>query len=241
MKRTERHHLKDNELANLALGARRAVEGRTTLMTAALGVVIAVLLGTLGYRAWTGRGEARAQALLTESVVVEETPVGPPPAAGTPDSDPRFATERERLEAVLTKFNAVTDQYPSTDAAAIAGYKAAATLLALGRPKEAAVAYQQVVDRAPSSLYGRMARLGVAEAEAQAGEHEKAITAYKELADRNDGIVPLEGILMQLGKTYRGAGRNDDARQTFTRIVEEFPASPFSEEARLELESLKET
>jgi TolA-binding protein len=241
MKRTERHHLKDNELANLALGARRAVEGRTTLMTAGLGILIAVALGALGYRAWMGRSEARAQTLLNESVVVEETPVGPPPAAGAAESGPRFATERERLEAALAKFTAVTDQYPSTEAAVIAGYKAAATMLALGQPKEAAAAYQRVVDRAPTSLYGQMARLGVAEAEAQAGEHEKAITAYKELAERNDGIVPVEGILMQLGRTYRGAGRNDDARQTFTRIVEEFPTSPFSEEARQELESLKKT
>ena len=42
--------------------------------------------------------------------------------------------------------------------------------MALGNPKEAIAAYQQVIDRAGDSIYGQMARLGQAEAQAQAGQ-----------------------------------------------------------------------
>ena len=46
---------------------------------------------------------------------------------------------------------------------------------------------------------------------------------------------------MQLARTYRSAGKIEEARQTFTRVVEEFPTSLYSAEARRELELLKTT
>ena len=46
---------------------------------------------------------------------------------------------------------------------------------------------------------------------------------------------------MQLGRTYLDAGKRADAQQTFNRIVEEYPESPFTSDARKELETLKKT
>jgi outer membrane protein assembly factor BamD (BamD/ComL family) len=46
---------------------------------------------------------------------------------------------------------------------------------------------------------------------------------------------------MQLGKAYLDAGKRADAQQTFTRLVEEYPESPFTGDARRELETLKKT
>ena len=86
-----------------------------------------------------------------------------------------------------------------------------------------------------------MARLGLAEAQARAGDLEQAINTYKELSQRKDGPLPIDGILMQLGRAYREAGKPADAQQTFTRVVDEFPDSPFTGDARRELDSLKKT
>ena len=83
-----------------------------------------------------------------------------------------------------------------------------------------------------------MARLGVAEAQARAGQYDQAINAFKELAQLKDGPLPVDGILMHLGRTYREAGKRADAQQTFNRLVEEFPESPFTQEARRELDTL---
>ena len=66
------------------------------------------------------------------------------------------------------------------------------------------------------------------ELDARSGQFEQAITAYKELTQRKDGQLPIDGILIQLGRTYRDAGRASDAQQTFNRLVEEFPDSPFN-------------
>jgi outer membrane protein assembly factor BamD (BamD/ComL family) len=241
MKRTERHHLKDNELVSLASTARHALEAHRGQLTAVLAAIVVIGAAAIGYFAWRGSVQGRAHALLAEAIAVEEARVGPPPAPGAPATGLSFNTEREKHQAALTKFKVVADEYPTTDAGVFARYREAATWMALGTPKEAIAAYQQVVDRAGDSIYGQMARLGQAEAQAQAGQFDSAITIFKEMSQRKDGPLPVDGILMQLGRTYIDAGKPADAQQAFNRLVQEFPESPFSGDAKRELDSLKKT
>ena len=113
--------------------------------------------------------------------------------------------------------------------------------MALGNPAQAAAAYGQVVQMAGDGIYGQMARLGQAEAQARAGQYDQAITTFKELSLRKDGPLPVDGILMQLARTYVDAGKRTEAQQTFNRLVQEFPESPYSSDARRELDTLKKS
>jgi TolA-binding protein len=238
MKRTERHHLKENELARLAMSAREGFGARGKQVVAlALGALL-LAVALLGYFAWRSRAEASANQLLAEAMVTEGVRVGPPAAPDTPSQGPSFATEREKREALLAKLMLVIEQYPSSEASLYARSRAAATLLALDRFSEAAAMYRQVAERAGDGLYGQMAQLGVAEAQVRAGEYEPAITTFRELSQRTDSALPVDGILMQLGRAYLGAGQRAEAEQTFTRLVDEFPNSPFTEDARRELATL---
>jgi outer membrane protein assembly factor BamD (BamD/ComL family) len=172
-------------------------------------------------------------------MAVQDARVGPPPAPGTPSAGLYFPTERERAQAALTKFKIAADAYPSTDAGIYARYQEGATSLALGTTPGAIAAYQQVIKQSGDSFYGQMGRLGLAEAQARAGQYDTAINTFKELAQRKDGPLPIDGILMQLGRTYLEAGKRSDAQQTFNRLVEEYPESPFTGDARKEIEALK--
>ena len=51
----------------------------------------------------------------------------------------------------------------------------------------------------------------------------------------------LIAATLMLGRTYLDAGKRTEAEQTFNRIVSEFPESPFSGDARRELDQLKKT
>jgi TolA-binding protein len=238
MKRAERHHLKENELRSIAREVRERFEGRqreTMLTLAAVGVV-AIL--AIGFFAWRERVQTQAATLLAAAVAVKDARIGPP---GTAEQGLRFNNERERAQAALTKFKAAADAHPSTDAGLYARFQEASTYMTLGNPAQAAAAYQQVIDKAGSAIYGQSARLGLAEAQSAQGQYDQAINAFKDLAQRKDGPLPIDGVLMQLGRTYLGAGKRSDAQQTFNRLVEEFPDSPFSGEARRELETLKKT
>jgi hypothetical protein len=108
MKRTERHHLKENELEKFARRAREAVETRRRETMAAVVVLAVIGVAAIGYWAWHERVQARAHALLASALAVQENRVGPPAApglsGGTPS--PSFVTERERSLAALAKFKA---------------------------------------------------------------------------------------------------------------------------------------
>jgi hypothetical protein len=241
MKRTERHHLKENDLTVLARQARGMVETRKRETTFAIAAIVIVGAVALGYVAWRDRIDSRAEAMLAEAMVVADTRVGAPIAPGTPGAGPSFPTERARAEAALVKFKAAADAYPENDAGVFARYRHAALEMAIGNEEQAIAAYQQVIDRAGDRIYGQMARLGLAEAQAKSGQYDQAINAYKELAQLKDGPLPVDGVLMQLGLTYRDAGKVAEAQQTFNRLVEEYPASAFGAAAKRELDSLKKT
>src|SRR3954463_8306777 len=119
MKRTERRHLRENELQTLARETRERF-GQRKHETVAIGAIVgAVAIIALGYFVWRERVQTRAHALLADAVAVQTARVGPPPAAGTPAANAgglSFPTERQRAQAMLTKFKAAADAYPSTDA-----------------------------------------------------------------------------------------------------------------------------
>ncbi len=125
MKRTERHHLKENELSVLAKSARRVAEERSGPLLSFVVALAVLAVLALGYFGWRGRVEGRAGALLADASIVETARVGPPAAPGAPSAGLTFPTEREKLQAALTKFKAVADQYPSTDAGLFARYREA--------------------------------------------------------------------------------------------------------------------
>ncbi len=84
-----------------------------------------------------------------------------------------------------------------------------------------------------------MAKLGMADAQVAAGKFDQAISTFKEMSGNKDGQLPLDGILMQLGRAYSAAGKQADARNTYKRIVDEFPQSPYAQEAKKAMDQIK--
>ncbi len=239
MKRKERHHLKENEFADLFTGIVEYYNEHRREVTAAA-VALAVLVGGVGgYMAWQRHVQSEAGELLSDAMAVTEARVGAPPDQSSPDAGAWYPTDRARAQAALTKYKLAADSYPNTDAGLLARYLEASTRMSLGLPQEAATAYQQVIDKAGDSLYGRMAKLGLAEAEVQTGKVDDAITTFKDLAQQKDGTIPTDAILMQLARAYQAGGKKAEAQQTLTEIVQQYPDSPFTAEAQHDLEVLK--
>ena len=102
------------------------------------------------------------------------------------------------------------------------------------------VLFDDVAKRAGNdSLYGRMARLGKADTLSRANQIDAAITSWKELAAQKDDNLPQDAILMELGRAYMQKGNKDEAKKTYTELVEQHPESVYTSEARQELETLK--
>ncbi len=182
--------------------------------------------------------------MLAAALAVAEAPVVAPvaPAPGSPmpvQQPGTFQTERARLEAALPKLMQAADAYPNTDAGIAARYRAAGTLASLGRFAEAQQRYQEVADKAGSRIYARTAKLGLAQVQVAQAKYDDAIKIYQQLSTDTTSQIPVDGVLMELGRAYLKAGKKSEAAHAFTRVVEEFPQSLYVADARREMEEAK--
>ena len=267
MKRSERHHLKENAFAVAIARLRDQLQGAGPALGIglALGVVALILFG--GYSWWAHRATSQAGSLLASALVVADAPVVPPPpptapvpaspeavgADGEPVASPvttppapfvqppgTYPTLAAKMTEALPKLLEAADAYPGTPAGITARYRAATGLAALGRFDESADQYLQVIDADGSGVYTRMATLGLADVELARGSYDAAITLLEESSGLEAAeYLPIDGVLMRLGQAYGLAGRSDEARATFQRVLEEFPQSLYSANAERELEALQ--
>ncbi len=244
MKSTERHKLKENEFARSMAHARQVVETRgrdVAQIVIAIAVIGAVVLG---YSWWRQSRNAKASASLAQGLAVFEAPVVVPtaPAPGSPmpvQQAGTYQTEKAKYEAALPKLMETAEQYGGTDAGITARYYAAAALASLGRYPEAEQRFKEVADKAGSKIYGRTAQLGQADAQVAQGKYDSAIAIYKELATSAKDQIPADGVLMALGRASVRAGRTEEATRAFQRVLDEFPESVYSGDARKELEEAR--
>ena len=241
MKRTERHHLKENEVAHWVLELKEQFDANKHVINYVLIAVVVVgvaVFGTLGWRSMTA---GRAATMLAEAMTIAEAPVTGPvveEAGKLPVQPPgTYPSDRLRLEAALPKFVAAAEAYPDSESGIVARYRAAAPLVALGRTDEGIQRYREVIEKG-KGVVADMARLGVADAQLAAGKFDDATTNLKDLVDKGGNDLPVDGVLMQLGRAYRLAGKDADAKKSFQRIVDEFPTSVYAAEARREVETL---
>lgn len=245
MKSTDRHKLKENEFAHTVARTREMVNERPREVATIAIAVLAVALVLGGFFAWRASRDAKATTLLATALAVAEASVvtPPPPAPGSaPPVQPpgSFRTERERLDASLPLLQRAADAYPDSDAGITARYRLATSLAELGRYPEAEQRYQEVVQKAGAkSIYHYTARLGVGEAQLAQGNGDAAVTIFRELATDTNSNLPVDGVLMQLGRAALLAGKKEDATRAFTRVVDEFPQSLYASEAKEKLAEIK--
>ena len=247
MKSTECHKLKENEFARTVAQAREALEARKRDITIFTTIVVVLLAGVAGYLLWKGSRDANANEALAGALAIYEAPVVPipEPAPGSPlpvQQPGTYPTETAKLEAALPKFLEAANRYPSTDAGIAARYTAASILARLGRWQEGESQYQQVVDKAGSkSIYGRTARLGLADVQVAQGKYDSAINIYTEMSRDPNSQIPIDSVLMQLGRAYARAGRREEAASAYNRVINDFPQSLYTADARRELADVKKS
>jgi len=246
MKSIERHKLKENEFARTVAQAREVLDTRKRDLTMALVALVVVIAGIAGFVWWRQTKDAGANSLLASALAVYDSPVVPlaAPAPGSPAPLPQpgtFTTEQEKLQAALPKFREAADRYPTSTPGLVAKFHLAGILASLGQYAEAEQTFQDVVSKGGDTIYARTAKLGLAETQVAQGKYDNAIATYTELSRDTTSQIPVDSVLMQLGRAYVRAGRKEEAARTFDRIVQEFPQSTYLSDAQRELQAARKS
>jgi TolA-binding protein len=240
MKAQERHHLKQNEFA---IQAARVAESfsqnrsRITVMVVAA-IVIATAVG--GYFWWAKRTNDAASALLGQAMATAQAQIAPAPTLpGATQAAGTYPTEQARDEAALKAFQSVAAAYPSTASGLAAQYHVATTLMSLGRLPEAEQTFRDVTSRGGTSIYASMAKMGQVSALVGQSKFDDAIKLLTDMSADRDGALPIDGVLIELARTYVKAGKTQEARAAFKRVVDEFPQSTYAGDARQQLSQME--
>jgi TolA-binding protein len=238
MKAHERHQLKENDFLKTTVAVTKVVRENRNVVALGLAAVIVVAGAVGGWMFWRTHRANEAGALLGIAMATAQAPIAPAPSLpGATQTPGTFPTEQARAEATITLLTQAADAYPNTNEAIAARYQLGSELLSVGRLDEAQAAFAKVV-ASGSSLYASLARLGEAQAFMAAGKTDEAIKIYTDLAAARDSALPVDGLLMELARASQKAGKPQDARAAFKRVVDEFPDSTYAADARQQLAAL---
>src|SRR5471030_2273691 len=98
MKRTERHHLKQNVVEAIAVETMHFFTTKRREATMLVAILVVIGLGAGSYWFWHTHEQDKAHGLLAAAMVVQDARVGPPAAPGAA-AGLTFPTERERAQA----------------------------------------------------------------------------------------------------------------------------------------------
>ena len=248
MKRSERHHLKENPLATFLAELSETIWVNTRAVTGAARRggrarprrcclwLAAVPFVTGECAPCLGDGDCRCTGRRDETARVDRSRVR---AAELPGEFPSVAA---KLETAVPRLLEAADAYPGFSQGIAARYQAAVALGVLGRTEEADAQYQQVMELDGDGMYARMARLGRAEALVAHGRprrrHRPAGRGNRPRRQPTMRDCRAIALLMRLGQVYVLAGQSAEAASTFRQLIDEFPASAYRFEAQRELDTL---
>ncbi|GAB4237333.1 MAG: hypothetical protein Kow00109_11240 [Acidobacteriota bacterium] len=199
----------------------------------AVGAVILVIVGVLGWRSYSAGQEAERQAAFAEALRLYHAEVRDPDAAETPEtsSEPVFSSREEKYTQALEKFEELAANYSGTTVGRFADYYAALCLRELGRLDEAQARLEDLLSRVSSPDLKNLVQQSLAEMAAAAGDHKKAAEIWQEIVDAPAARFPMSIALLRLAEAKERAGDLAEALELYRRIVREFPGSTAASQA----------
>lgn len=212
-----------------------ARDGRWFGIAVVVAGALVIGASVLGWQQWR---TSRASESLAAAMAIVDAPVAPADGQSATVPEGAYPSQAAKLETAVPRLLAAADAYPSLAQGIAARYQAAVALGTLGRTAEAGDQYQRLMEIDGNGVYGRMARLGRAEAYLQAGEYADAIALLEAETRIADAEFPIDAVLMRLGQSYRLDNQPVAAEAAFQRLIDEFPASGYRFDAEGELDTL---
>jgi predicted negative regulator of RcsB-dependent stress response len=211
-----------------------------TLIYAVGGLLLLVALAVAFHFYRSGQQEKANQA-LAEALKVYQAPVTATGAKPTDPAEPSFPTDaarRTRAKELLAK---VHQDYGSTDAGGVASLYLAQIAADEGRLDEARKLWNNFADDHKGTMLGAEARLNLLALDRKQGKGEDVVKELRSMLEKGDSPLPQDMVLHELGAALEDLHRPQEAIQSYQRILDEFPQSPYRTDAQQKISALDPT
>jgi predicted negative regulator of RcsB-dependent stress response len=224
-RRITRKQLKQDEFVSAFDSVMQWLSGYWRPLVAGLGAV-AVLLVLWGLASlWaSSRGDEAAAALHEAIAAYEGDSQGFPGQAGGD------------VDAAAARFQEVVDRWGRSDQADAARLYLARIAVEQGDTEKARELLVRLADG--KGTVASLATLELVRLRVAAGQAAEVIPELEAMVQSSDPILPRDMVLRELAEVCVAEQQPDKAREYLERLVDEFPDSPFQQEARQKLEEL---
>ncbi len=236
--RLTRKEIKRDEFAAAVGRSVEYAESHVRTIAYAIGAVLLLVALGVAFYFWRNSRLQDANGALAQATRVYLAPVSATGARPNDPDEPSFANEAARRARAKQLLEKVRADYGSTAAADVAGLYLAQIAADEGRLDEARKAWQEFVDDHGDHLLAGEARLNLINLDRKQGKAEKVADELRRMLDGNDQTLPQDVILFELGATLEQLNRKQEAAQTYQRILDEFPQSPYGSEAQQKVSAL---
>jgi TolA-binding protein len=231
MDRQQRRDLKHDKFVDeIGSLSTRAKENQRLLYTiAAAAVVLAVL--AYGIYFYRSNREEKGQEALGKAIETIESPLVPAPGA-QPVPSAKFKTEAERTAAAEKLFKDVEANSGGTNAAGVASLYLARMAADKGDVASARARLQKFVSDNPKQLLAVEARYSLYRLRIDNGEAPQVAQEVQAEISKSEPALPPDALLALLAHAWEVQGNADKTKETYRRIVNEYPDSPYALEAQ---------
>ena len=230
--RLSRRELKTDEVRQVMVRLIELLTKKWRQVAVGAGIVVAGVLITWGVVKVRSLRFEKAQIELVEAREVYSAPVDILAVSG---NDASFVSETERSAAARERFETVVANYGRSPAAAVARAYLAEIRARQGSVSEARSLWQALVDGGGDDALTLSAEINLIHLDRQEGRLDELVTSLQAQLEDPNSFLPAEIVLFELGVTLEGLGRPEEAQEAFQRVVDEYPSSAYSIEARQRL------
>jgi TolA-binding protein len=231
MDRQQRRDLKHDrfvdEIGSLSTKAR---ENQRLLLTITAAVVIVAIL-TYGIYFYRSNREQKGQDALAKAIDTYESPLLPGPGA-QPVPGAKFKTAADRSAEAEKQFKNVESVAGGTEAADVASLYLAGIEISKGDVAAARTRLQKYVSDNPKQLLVAGARYSLLRLRIDNGEAPQVAQELQAEINKSEPVLPADALLALLAHAWDVQGNGQKMKETYRRIVTEFPDSPYALEAQ---------
>ncbi len=241
MKRELKKHIKEDEFVSTLEHLANWATNRRDELRIAVGVLVVLGAAGAAFLYFQGQRAREADNALQEALDVWSAPLEAELPAGAPKPTGQvFASADEKYKSAAAAFEGVARRYPSRPEADRARYYAALCRERLRQFDEAEKGLKTLAEhRDGRRLEPTVARVALADLYRRKGQVDKAVEAYRAIVTDTAFPFPRDYALMSLASTLEDANRSAEARASYRKLTEDFPASVYAAEARRRADRLQ--
>jgi len=152
----------------------------------------------------------------------------------------KAAYESGNYDAAIGILEALTSDFDGTHGAATGTIYLAKAYMAKGQYEDAERTFKKYLDDyGDDPILSLAAATGIAASHEARGEHDKAAEAYEKAAKKYKDSFKAPDLLFAAARSYKEAGRPQDAKRVLDQLLETYPESQVASDAKLMLGELR--